>query len=57
LVFALLDAIQLQIQGVGVQIPFQILLALPYVIAILALMSGQARSKPPLYLGETYHRE
>jgi ABC-type uncharacterized transport system permease subunit len=57
LVFALLDAIQLQIQGVGVQIPFQILLALPYVIAVLALMSGRARSKPPRYLGETYRRE
>jgi simple sugar transport system permease protein len=57
LIFALLDAIQLQIQGVGVQIPFQILLALPYVIAILALMGGRARSKPPRHLGETYRRE
>jgi ABC-type uncharacterized transport system permease subunit len=57
LIFALLDAIQLQIQGVGVQIPFQILLALPYVIAILALMAGRARSRPPRFLGETYRRE
>jgi simple sugar transport system permease protein len=57
LIFALLDAIQLQIQGVGVQIPFQILLALPYIIAVLALMAGRARSRQPGFLGATYNRQ
>jgi general nucleoside transport system permease protein len=57
LIFALLDAFQLQVQAIGVQIPYQILLALPYVFAILALMGSRARSVPPGSLGEPYSRE
>lgn len=57
LAFAFLDALQLQIQGVGVQFPYQILLALPYIIAILALLAGKARSRPPRYMGKPYYRE
>ena len=57
LIFALLDAFQLQIQAVGVQIPYQILLAMPYVFAILVLMGSRARSVPPGSLGEPYSRE
>jgi simple sugar transport system permease protein len=57
LIFAFLDALQLQIQGIGVQIPFQILLALPYIIAVVVLLGGRASSKPPRYLGRTYYRE
>jgi simple sugar transport system permease protein len=57
LVFAFLDALQLQIQGIGVQIPFQILLALPYIIAVIVLMGGKARTKGPSFLGKTYIRE
>jgi len=57
LIFALLDAFQLQVQAIGVQIPYQLLLALPYVFAILALMGSRARSVPPGSLGEPYSRE
>lgn len=57
LIFALLDAFQLQIQAVGVQIPYQILLAMPYVFAILVLMGSRAKSVPPGSLGEPYSRE
>ena len=57
LIFALLDAFQLQIQAVGVQIPYQILLAMPYVFAILVLMGSRAKSIPPGSLGEPYSRE
>lgn len=57
LVFAFLDAFQLHVQGVGAQIPHQILLALPYVFAILAMMSGRARSEAPSHLGIPYIRE
>lgn len=57
LLFAMLDAFQLQIQAVGVQIPYQVLLALPYVFAILVLMGSRARSVPPGSLGEPYSRE
>jgi len=57
LLFAMLDAFQLQIQAVGVQIPYQILLAMPYIFAILVLMGSRARSVPPGSLGEPYSRE
>jgi len=57
LIFALLDAFQLQIQAVGVQIPYQILLAMPYIFAILVLMGSRAKSIPPGSLGEPYSRE
>lgn len=57
LLFALLDAIQLQVQGVGVQIPYQILLALPYVFAIVAMIGSRSLSLKPGALGVPYQRE
>jgi len=57
LIFALFDAFQLQVQSIGVQLPYQILLALPYIVAIIALISGRARSDAPESLGMAYHRE
>jgi general nucleoside transport system permease protein len=57
LVFALLDAFQLQVQGVGVQIPYQVLLAVPYVFAIVAMMINRSRSEAPSHLGVPYVRE
>lgn len=57
LVFSFLDALQLQIQGVGIQIPYQILLAMPYAVAILALMLRRKASRAPAMLGMPYSRE
>lgn len=57
LFFAFLDAFQLQVQGVGVQIPYQILLALPYLFAIVAMMGSRLRSIAPRHLGVPYTRE
>jgi simple sugar transport system permease protein len=57
LVFAFLDAFQLQMQGLGVQLPYQLFLALPYVFAILVMMSSRARSQAPQSLGIPYTRE
>jgi ABC-type uncharacterized transport system permease subunit len=57
LVFAALEAFQLQAQGVGLQIPYQILLAVPYVVAIVAMMGFRTRSEQPERLGVPYHRE
>jgi ABC-type uncharacterized transport system permease subunit len=57
LLFAFLDAFQLQLQGIGIQFPFQILLAAPYVLAILVLMGSRARSLAPRHLGMPYTRE
>jgi ABC-type uncharacterized transport system permease subunit len=57
LVFAFLDALQLQIQGIGIAIPYQILLMMPYVAAILALMIRRSRGNAPAMLGVPYSRE
>jgi ABC-type uncharacterized transport system permease subunit len=57
LLFAFLDAFQLQLQGIGIQFPFQILLAAPYIMAILVLMGSRARSLAPRHLGIPYQRE
>jgi ABC-type uncharacterized transport system permease subunit len=57
LAFSFLDALQLQIQGVGIQIPYQILLAAPYVVAILALMVRRKTGRAPAMLGMSYRRE
>ncbi len=57
LIFAFLDALQLQLQGVGVQFPYQVLLALPYILAILVMMSSRAKSIAPGWLSIPYNRE
>jgi simple sugar transport system permease protein len=57
LVFSFLDALQLQIQGVGIQIPYQILLAMPYIVAIIALMVRRRAGRAPAMLGLSYRRE
>ena len=57
LVFSFLDALQLQIQGVGIQIPYQLLLAMPYAAAVLALMLRRKAGRAPAMLGLPYRRE
>jgi simple sugar transport system permease protein len=57
LVFSFLDALQLQIQGIGIAIPYQLLLMMPYVAAIVALMVRRSRGKAPALLGVPYTRE
>jgi len=54
LLFAFLNALQFALQGTGTDIPFQLLLAMPYVVALLALMSQRARSNMPGVLGVPY---
>lgn len=57
LIFSFLDALQLQIQGVGIQIPYQLLLAMPYAAAILALTLRRKAGRAPAMLGMSYRRE
>ena len=56
LVFSFLDALQLQIQGIGVAIPYQLLLAMPYICAILVLAFRRTHSGAPAMLGIPYWR-
>ena len=57
LVFSLLDALQLQIQGIGISVPYQLMLMMPYVAAILALVLQRSRANAPIRLGVPYSRE
>ena len=56
LIFAFLDAFQLQVQGIGVQLPYQLLLALPYVVAILLMVFKRGTSEEPKRLSVPYFR-
>lgn len=57
LIFSLLDSLQYTVQGIGVQFPYQILLALPYIAAIVLLVARRTRSEAPGFLGRAYLRE
>lgn len=56
LFFGFLDALQLSLQAVGVDLPYQLLLALPYLLTIVALVVNRSRSQVPLALAIPYHR-
>lgn len=57
LFFGLIDSFQLQLQAVGIALPYQLLLTLPYVLTILVLVSSRGRARAPLALGIPYMRE
>jgi simple sugar transport system permease protein len=57
LFFGLIDSFQLQLQAVGVDLPYQLLLTLPYVLTILVLLGSRGRTRAPLALGIPYMRE
>jgi general nucleoside transport system permease protein len=57
LAFSFFDAFQLQAQSLGVVFPYQILLALPYILAIVLLISSRSKSEAPAHLGVAYKRE
>jgi simple sugar transport system permease protein len=55
--FGLCDAIQLRLQFANPSVPYQIFVALPYVVSILALIGFYGRVKPPAASGIPYRRE
>lgn len=57
LFFAFLNSMQMQIQSFGIQFPYQLILALPYVLTILALVFSRRQQGAPLSLGIPYVRE
>ncbi|MBA3921142.1 MAG: ABC transporter permease [Nostocaceae cyanobacterium] len=57
LLFAATEALQLRIQALGINIPYQFLVMLPYAIAILALVGLAGKSTPPFSLGVAYVKE
>ncbi|MCP6757328.1 MAG: ABC transporter permease [Fischerella sp. CENA71] len=57
LLFGATEALQLRIQALSINVPYQFLLILPYAIALLALVSKKNRSTPPAALGVPYFPE
>lgn len=54
LLFGATEALQLRIQAFNLNIPYQFLVMLPYVIALLALVGLAGKSTPPTALGVPY---
>jgi general nucleoside transport system permease protein len=57
LFFGFIEAMQLTLQAVNANVPHQLLLALPYLLTIIALCASAGRSRRPLHLGIPYKRE
>ena len=57
LLFGATEALQLRIQALGANIPYQFLVMLPYTIALLALVGLAGKSTPPAALGVPYLKE
>ncbi len=57
LLFAVFQALQLRWQAQGVQLPYWFLLALPYLVTILALMLAGRNASYPAALLKPYQRE
>jgi|TARA_B100000315_G_scaffold154212_1_gene142744 simple sugar transport system permease protein len=57
LFFGFIDALQMQLQALGVQLPFQLFLAMPYILTTVAVFLGRKRSGAPIALGVHYVRE
>lgn len=57
LLFGATEALQLRIQAFNLHIPYQLLVMLPYAIALLALIGLAGKSTPPAALGIPYVKE
>ncbi|MGK7940060.1 MAG: ABC transporter permease [Crocosphaera sp.] len=55
--FGATEALQLRIQAFNINIPYQFLNMLPYLIALLALLGLAGKVEPPKALGLPYYRE
>ena len=56
LFFGFLEALQLALQARGVDLPYQLLLGLPFALTIVALVVNRRRSNEPMSLAVPYHR-
>jgi simple sugar transport system permease protein len=55
--FGFFDALQLRLQFMNPEIPYQIFVALPYMVSILALVGLVGKPTPPAAAGIPYKRE
>ena len=57
LLFGLFDALQLRLQFVNPEVPYQAFVILPYAVSILALVRLAGKPRPPDAVGLPYRRE
>jgi simple sugar transport system permease protein len=57
LLFASADAFQIRAQAIGIDLPYQLLVSLPYLATIIALAGLLRRMRPPAGLGLNYEPE
>ncbi|RKX91241.1 MAG: ABC transporter permease [Spirochaetes bacterium] len=57
LIFGFLDAFQLRMQSLGVNLPFHVFLMIPYLVTILALIGVSGKASVPAGLLKPYRRE
>ncbi len=58
LLFTLTQALQLAIQGMGIDFPYEFLVMLPYVLVIVVLaFSRKTQKSGPTALGKPFNRE
>ena len=55
-VFGFAEVLQFQWQALGLNLPYQMFLALPYVATLAILLLGGRRSQAPASLGRPYRR-
>lgn len=54
--FSFVDALQLRLQAVGIAVPYQFLVMLPYVLTIIIIAGAYKRAGAPAALGTPYKR-
>jgi len=57
LLFGAADALQFRIQATGVNIPYQFMLMLPYLLTLVVLVIFMTRARGPAAIGVPYRRE
>ena len=57
LLFGFVDALQIKLQIVGINVPYQFLSIAPYVVTMVVLAGFIGRAVPPAALGQPYERD
>ncbi|MCE5342400.1 MAG: ABC transporter permease [Eubacteriales bacterium] len=57
LFFGIVDALQLRLQAIGLNVPYHLMLMLPYALTIVVMVFTAGKSESPAALGQDYERE
>jgi general nucleoside transport system permease protein len=57
MVFAIADAFQARAGALGIHVPYQLLVALPYVVTVLAVAGLMRGSRGPAFLSVNHHKD